>query len=224
MNHSKSKSPSTFLLKGFCTRCICRGGGKNAMTARLTPVENPKSPLMKLAYWFTKRMFGKVISPLKLIYARLPFSFLNWSRKIQPLQKQLAIPQDLALLIKIHVAQLNGCGFCIDIGKAQAMKQFERQERFFEVSRFEESELFSQKERLALRFATELTHHKHVSDKTYAQCQQLFSDEELIGIAWTVAIEHYYNIINGAFGIESDGLCRLPDQRKVNATAVELQS
>ncbi|WP_225000155.1 carboxymuconolactone decarboxylase family protein [Cesiribacter sp. SM1] len=183
------------------------------MTARLSPIENPESPLMKLAYWFTKKMFGKVISPLKLIHARLPFSFLNWSRKIQSLEKQLAIPPDLALLVKIHVAQLNGCGFCIDIAKAQAIGKFDRQERFFSVNSFEESPLFSRQEQLALRFATELTRHKQVSDETYGRCQEHFSDKALISIAWVVAVEHYYNILNGAFAIESDGLCTLPEQQ-----------
>jgi alkylhydroperoxidase family enzyme len=191
------------------------------MTARLSPIENPKRPLMKLAYWFTKKMFGKVISPLKLIYARLPFSFLNWSRKIQSLEKQLAIPPDLALLIKIHVAQLNGCGFCIDIGKAQAMGRFNRQERFFNVSSFEESPLFSGEEQLALRFATELTLHKLVSDETYSSCQEHFSDKALISIAWVVAVEHYYNVLNGAFAIESDGLCTLPAQQYNNKSFKE---
>ncbi len=184
---------------------------KNAMSERLTPIENPKQPLMKLAYWMCKRMFGKVISPMKKVYVRMPFSFLNWSRKINTLEKQLALPQDLVLLIKIHVAQLNSCHFCIDIGKAKSIGKFERQERFFKVAEFEVSELFSERERLALRFATELTVRKRVSTETYALCQQVFSEEELIGIAWTVAVEHYYNIVNVAFEIESDGLCVLPE-------------
>ncbi|AHM61337.1 hypothetical protein D770_15415 [Flammeovirgaceae bacterium 311] len=164
---------------------------------------------MKLAYWFTRRMFGKVISPLKMIYVRLPFGFLSWSRKINELTKQLALPQDLVLLIKIHVAQLNGCGFCIDIGKAQAIEKFDRQERFWQLSNFETSDLFSETEKLALRFAHELTLRKKVRDETYALCQKVFAEEALIGIAWVVAVEHYYNILNGAFNIESDGLCAM---------------
>ena len=179
------------------------------MSARLTPIEKPEKPLMKLAYWFTERMYGKVISPVKAVYARLPFGFLNWSRKIQSLEKQLAIPQDLVLLIKIYVAQLNSCSFCIDFGKSLAIGKFERQERFFRVSEFETSGIFSQKEKLALRFATELTLQKKVSSQTYALCKEVFSDEAIIGIAWTVSIEHYYNFINLAFEIESDGFCTI---------------
>lgn len=181
------------------------------MSVRLTPIENPKKPLMKLAYWITKRKIGKVITPLKTVYARLPIDFALWSNKIKSLEKQLAIPEELALLIKIQVAQLNGCHFCIDIGKAQAIGKFNKQERFFQVGRFEESALFSQKEKLALRFATELTLQKRVTDQTYSLCQQTFSEEELIGIAWAVGVEHYYNMVNLAFGIASDGLCTLPE-------------
>jgi hypothetical protein len=42
---------------------------------RLAPIENPKDIVGKIAYWMTKRRLGKVITPMKVIYARLPALF-----------------------------------------------------------------------------------------------------------------------------------------------------
>ena len=41
----------------------------------LQPFEKPKGLIMKLAYYFTRREFGKVLTPLKVHSARLPAAF-----------------------------------------------------------------------------------------------------------------------------------------------------
>ena len=38
----------------------------------LAPIEKPKGLMMKLAYFFTRRQFGRVLTPLKVASARLP--------------------------------------------------------------------------------------------------------------------------------------------------------
>ena len=41
----------------------------------LTPIEHPRGLMMKLAYFFTRKQFGKVLTPLKVHSARLPAAF-----------------------------------------------------------------------------------------------------------------------------------------------------
>jgi AhpD family alkylhydroperoxidase len=178
--------------------------------ARLTPIERPKKLWLKLAYWFSKRQLGKVISPMKIIFARLPFGFARWSGQIENLMNKLSLPADLVLMIKIHVAQLNTCGFCIDIGKAKAIEKFENNEKFFSVRNYQHSMLFTVQEKIALRYAEELTLHKNISDETFQDAQQHFSERQLVELAWVVTGEHVYNLMNVAFHIESDELCVLP--------------
>ena len=180
------------------------------MSERLKAIENPASLVMKAGYWYAKKKYGKVITPLKKIYARLPVGFSLWSNKMHTLERKLPLPADLMLMIRTLVAQFNTCQFCIDISKAYAMQQFESPDKFFAVQEFETSPLFSEGERAALRFASEMTLHKSVSDETYALCKNYFSDEQLVGIGWVVTSEHVYNLMNLTFEIESDGLCRLP--------------
>ena len=57
----------------------------------LTPIEKPKGLTMKLAYYFTRRQFGKVLTPLKVWAARLPAAFGLFSTKISKLDKKLTL-------------------------------------------------------------------------------------------------------------------------------------
>jgi hypothetical protein len=45
------------------------------MSTFLPPIERPHGLIMKLAYFFTRQQFGKVLTPLKVHSARLPAAF-----------------------------------------------------------------------------------------------------------------------------------------------------
>ena len=53
----------------------------------LAPIEKPKGLMMKLAYYFTRRQFGKVLTPLKVHSARLPAAFGLFYAKVGKLDK-----------------------------------------------------------------------------------------------------------------------------------------
>jgi hypothetical protein len=39
---------------------------------RLEPIEQPQGLLMRIAFWMTRRQLGKVITPMKVMYPRMP--------------------------------------------------------------------------------------------------------------------------------------------------------
>jgi len=78
--------------------------------------------MMKLAYYFTRKQFGKVLTPVKVHSARLPAAFGLFYAKIGKLDQKLILPPEIVLLIRQQVARLNLCLFCIDIGRAFAVK------------------------------------------------------------------------------------------------------
>ena len=84
----------------------------------LSPIEKPSGLGMKLAYFFTRRQFGKVITPLKVHSARLPSAFGRFYTKISGLDKKLLLQQETVLLIREYVARLNVCLFCIYSNRA----------------------------------------------------------------------------------------------------------
>ena len=178
------------------------------METRLEPLEKPAFPL-NMAYIFSKLKFGKVLSPLKIVYSRLPLAFGLFANKISSLEKKMVLDKELVYLIRHRVAQINVCSFCMDIGVAIAMKDRMHEEKFAELEDYRTSSVFSLREKAAIQFAEELTKYKKIEHGTFEQAKKLFNPTELAEIAWTVATEHYYNMVNLAFEIESDQLCQL---------------
>jgi alkylhydroperoxidase family enzyme len=190
------------------------------MKTKLAPIERPSGLMMKFVYWLSQKKYGKVMTPLKVINARLPLSFAMFVQKLENLEQKYQLPKYIAVLVRTHVAQLNSCGFCIDIGKMEAIKHFpDQQEKFFNVASYKTSQLFTAREKAALLFAEELTLYKKISDDTFANAQTHFAERELVEIAWAVTREHIYNLMNRAFDIESDGFCQIPEPKGHNFVA-----
>lgn len=176
----------------------------------LVPIERPKNLVMRLVYAMTRKQFGKVLTPLKVWAVRLPPAFGSFVGKIAQLDKKLVLPQDIQFLIRQRVAQINTCSFCIDIGRYFAMKEHVAEEKIKAIDRYSDSPLFNERERAALDYVTELTRDKQITAPAIARLKANFSDREVCEIAWLVAGEHVYNMINIGLNIHSDSLCRVP--------------
>jgi alkylhydroperoxidase family enzyme len=176
---------------------------------RLEPIEKPKGILMRIAYWMTRRQLGKVMTPMKVVYPRMP-GVLRLSYEIQKFElKGIRLEPALKFLVVTLAGQINGCGFCVDIARAMAIRQHLGMEKFNALSEYRTSPLFSNRERAALAYVEEATRHKRVSDATFEVLRKHFSDREIVEITWLNAVENYYNLINLPLEIESDGLCAI---------------
>src|SRR5208283_6184275 len=173
----------------------------------LPPIEKPKGLMLKLAYYFTRVQFGKVLTPLKVHSARLPIAFGLFYSKISKLDKKLLLPPETALLIREQVARINVCEFCIDIGRSMTIKASMNQAKFDALEHYRASDLFSDAERAALDYVTELTKDKAVNPDTFARLSGYYSEREICEIVWLVASEHLYNMTNIGLNIHSDMLC-----------------
>jgi len=173
----------------------------------LTPVEKPRALMMKLAYYFTRRQFGKVPTPLKVYAARMPSAFGMFLGKIARLDRKLLLPHETVFLIREQVARLNVCLFCIDIGRLFANKASMNQAKFDALQQYRTSPLFTDAERAALDYVTELTKDKKVASSTFTRLSNCYSEREICEIVWLVASEHFYNMTNLGLNIHSDMLC-----------------
>ena len=185
---------------------------------RLEPIENPPGLLLKIAYWFSRRQFGKVMSPLKVIYARKP-DLLKFAMKIDKFEKKgTTLAADLRLLIKIAGATANGCSFCQDIALAQAVKAKIGTEKFIALlsggagAAAAEAGVFDEKERAVLAVIREYGAEKRVGDETFAELRRHFSETQIIEILALNAFEQFYNALTIPLGIESDGLQKLAEK------------
>ena len=173
----------------------------------LSPIEKPKGLMMKLAYYFTRRQFGKVLTPLKVHSARLPSAFGLFYAKIGKLDKKLTLPPETVLLIREQVARINVCRFCMDIGLSFAIKASINEAKFDALDQYSTSSLFTDAERAALDYVTQLTKNKKVHPDTFARLSRYYSEREICEIVWLIASEHLYNLTNIGLNIHSDMLC-----------------
>lgn len=176
---------------------------------RLEPAEKPRGLMMRVAFWVTRRQFGKVMMPMKVLFPRMP-GMMKLSYEITKFEtKGIRLERPLHYMVVMLVSQINGCGFCLDLAQAMAIREQLPAEKFDAVLEYRTNPLFSERERAALAYVEEATRHKRVSDATFANLREHFSEWEIAEITWLNALENYYNLINIPLEIESDGFCAL---------------
>ncbi len=191
------------------------------MATYLPPVEKPKGLFLKAMYFFTRRQFGKVMTPLSVFSARMPLAFTSFYGKVSRLDKKLELSSDTAVLIRERVASINTCLFCMDAAKWYALKASpDNLSRFDALPEYRTSPLFSEAERAALDYATELTTNREVTPETFARLARHYNERQICDIVWLVASEHLYNMSNIGLNIGSDGLCELDPASRSVAPAV----
>jgi alkylhydroperoxidase family enzyme len=189
------------------------------METFLSPVENPSSLMMKLVYAMTRRQFGKVLTPIKVFCARMPLAFGNFFGSISKLDKKLELPKEMVMLVREQVARINVCEFCIDIGRAFTIQQSMDQAKFDALEDYRTNPGFSEAERAALDYVTELVRDKRVDPQTFDRMAKHYSERAICEIVWLVASEHFYNITNIGLNIHSDMLCDISRKQKATQMA-----
>jgi alkylhydroperoxidase family enzyme len=183
----------------------------------LAPIERPPGLILKVVFFFVRRQFGKVMTPLTVFAARMPAAFGSFYGKVSQLDKKLRLPTKTAVIIRARVASINMCLFCMDATRWFAMRELGDTARFDALENYRTSPLFTEAERAALDYATELTKDKKVAPETFARLQRHYGEREACDIVWLVASEHIYNLTNIGLNIGSDGLCELKPQRRASA-------
>lgn len=183
------------------------------MDTYLAPVEQPQGLTIRMAYAVAKRQFGKVPTPVKVVYSRMPAAFGIFVGKIAKLDKKLTLSQETAMLIREQVAHINICEFCMDIGRMFVVKAQMNEAKFDALPSYKTSPLFNDAERTALDYATELTRDRKVAPETFERLRKHYSERAICEIVWLVASEHFYNITNLGLNIHSDMLCDIARKR-----------
>jgi len=185
------------------------------MAPYLPPVERPRGLFLRLISFFMRRQLGKVefeklMTPIAVHSARMPAAFLSFYGKVSRLDKKLELPSQTAMIIRERVASINSCEFCMDTNRWYATKDsVENAARYDALPNYRTSPLFTDAERAALDYATELTGNRRVEPETFVRLAHHYSEREICDIVWLVASEHVYNVTNIGLNIGSAGLCDL---------------
>lgn len=90
---------------------------------RLEPIEKPDGFMLRTAYWGIRRQFGKVITPVKVVIARMPGA-LKLTNEIAKFEmKGIRLDPGIHLMVGTLASQINGCSFCTDLWLAMAVRE-----------------------------------------------------------------------------------------------------
>lgn len=140
----------------------------------------------------------------------MPFAFTAWMGKASSLNKKLSIGMDTVTLVRARVDDINTCLQCQDAGRWYVTKkQPQLLPKLDALHDYQHSELFDDKERAALDFATALAGSRTVPAGTFAELAAHYSEREICELVWVISSNFLLNINNLGLGIGSDGLCEL---------------
>ncbi len=106
-----------------------------------------------------------------------------------------SLEHSLALLVKTRASQINGCAYCLHMHTTDALKDGERPERLFLLDAWEESKMYTPRERAALAWTESLTRvsETHAPDEAYAGVAAEFKPQELLDLTLLIGMINTWN-------------------------------
>ncbi len=198
--------------------------GRNPDDPFLAPIEDPKDPILKQVYAAQEARFGKVFTPARVLLARLPPPFAQFYGRSPELDRELTLSPETAMLVRERVARLNVCLFCIDSIRAATILASMNQAKFDALEDYNTSPLFTDAERAALDYVSQLTRDKKVDPVTFERMAEYYSEREICEIVYLIATEHLYNMTDIGLNIHSDMICDIAKKRKYGNSASRPES
>ncbi|MCT2590804.1 carboxymuconolactone decarboxylase family protein [Streptomyces sp. N2-109] len=102
-------------------------------------------------------------------------------------------------LVQIRASQVNRCAYCIDYHTSDARKAGETEERIHQLSAWEESSLFTVRERAAVALTEAVTRlPEGVPDAVYEEAAKHFAEKELAQLIALIFTTNAWNRMNVA--------------------------
>jgi alkylhydroperoxidase family enzyme len=159
--------------------------------------------------WASRRLYGREMAPLKLL-AHNPRFLLPYAMMGTFAEGKTSLAPEIRLLAMYLTAEIAGCAWCLDFGRAKAQKLKLSPEKFGAIRDYAANPLFTPAERAALAFAEEMARiGDKVAEATFAELRRHFSEREIVELAVAIAAETFFNRLNVAFEIEAQGFCAL---------------
>jgi uncharacterized peroxidase-related enzyme len=107
----------------------------------------------------------------------------------------------LKALVELHVSQINGCAYCVDLHSNQARTLGETQQRLDCLAAWDEVSLYTDRERAALALAESITRvsETHVPDDVYEAAKTQFNEKELVDLIAIIALMNFWNRVSISF-------------------------
>jgi AhpD family alkylhydroperoxidase len=111
------------------------------------------------------------------------------------------LEQSLLELVKVRASQINSCAFCIDMHWKDARAGGESEQRLYMLDAWREAPFYTDRERAALAWteAVTLISAGGVSDATYQEARQHFTEAELVNLTYALVVINGWNRLSIGF-------------------------
>jgi AhpD family alkylhydroperoxidase len=184
-------------------------------------------PLVKLAYFFTRRHYmrltgretkfinERMIEPLKM-YAYVPGLLGGIAWLEQATARLHRLDERLKYLAELKAATLTHCEYCIDLGSQIARRSGLSEGQLLALPFYRTSTLFTELEKLVLDYAVGISQTPvEVPDALFADLREHFDDAQIVELTHVIALENLRGRFNLAHGIGAAGfsegmVCAVP--------------
>ena len=171
------------------------------MAARLPYLDRMQvGPEIQTAFDALQTASGRVLNIFRLM-AHHPRSlppFLAW----YPLLREGPLDLRLRYLAYVRASQLNCCRYCIAHNGAAGRRAGVSKQQLDALAEFATSPLFSELERLVIRYAEEMTARVQVDAALVETLRRHLHPEALVQLTLTIAAANFTNRFNEALGTE----------------------
>jgi AhpD family alkylhydroperoxidase len=111
--------------------------------------------------------------------------------------RQCGLEQPLIELVKMRASQINGCAYCLDMHSRDARHSGEIEQRLYLLDAWEETSLYTPRERAALAWTEAVTRiaDRHAPDGVYAALHPHFNEKEIADLTILIGMINLWNRI-----------------------------
>lgn len=169
-------------------------------------------------FWNQKRKYGAVLQP-GLLWGRSPKLFAAVAILYGALdRKKSPLSPELRSLVTVRVSQINWCHFCVDINSATLAKRSGSMEKVESLEQWQQSELYSEMERVVLEYTEAVTYSdRQVDDDLIERLKGFFDEDGIVELTGLIAFQNLSSKFNSALDVPPQGFCKVPDRHEVSS-------
>ena len=111
--------------------------------------------------------------------------------------KGCGLELSLIKLVKVRASQINGCAYCLHMHTKDARASGESEQRLYLLNAWDESQLYTARERAALGWTDALTlvSETHAPDEAYEAVKAQFKPKEIVDLTLLISTINAWNRI-----------------------------
>lgn len=120
------------------------------------------------------------------------------SEAVRATASEAGLDRTTVELINVHVSQLNGCAYCLDVHITAALRAGESPRRLGVLSAWRDTGLFAPSERAALALAEATTDPVNAATQTSAfeTARQVLSEDQISAAIWVAVTINAFNRVS----------------------------